>query len=71
MRWVVGDHAITGSAASSSQMRRFETKWLCRSENLAALADLPGQWIDKAHQRQPPRVIVLDTDPSESPTYGA
>jgi hypothetical protein len=29
MRWVVGDRAITGYAASASQMGRFETKWLC------------------------------------------
>jgi hypothetical protein len=52
-------------------MGRFETKWLCRPENLAALADLPGQWIDKVQQRRPPKVIVLDMDSSESPTYGA
>jgi hypothetical protein len=51
-------------------MGRFETKWLSRTENLAALADLPGQWIDKAHQRRPPKTIVLDMDSSESPTYG-
>jgi Transposase DDE domain group 1 len=70
MRWVVGDRAITGLAASASQMGRFETKWLCRAENLAALADLPGQWIDKVHQRRPPKMIVLDMDSSESPTYG-
>src|SRR5712664_2418759 len=70
MRWVVGDRAITGSAASLSQMGRFETKWLSRLENLSALADLPGQWIDKVHQRRPPKVIVLDMDSSESPTYG-
>ncbi len=70
MRWVVGDGAIARSAASTSQMGRFETKWLCRSENLAALADLPGQWIDKVQQRRPPRIIVLDMDSSESPTYG-
>jgi Transposase DDE domain group 1 len=70
MRWVVGDRAITGFAASASQMGRFETKWLCRSENLAALADLPGQWIDKVQQRRPPKRIVLDMDSSESPTYG-
>src|SRR3954463_1141047 len=49
MRWVVGDRAISGSAASASQMGRFETKWLSRPENLTALADLPGQWIDKVH----------------------
>src|SRR6476620_10349442 len=70
MRWVVGDPAITGSAASTSQMGRFETKWLSRPENLDALADLPGQWIDKVHQRRLPKIIVLDMDSSESPTYG-
>jgi hypothetical protein len=70
MRWVVGDRAITGFAASASQMGRFETKWLCRPENLAALTDLPGQWIDKAHNRRPPKMIVLDMDSSVSPTFG-
>src|SRR6478752_3871202 len=30
MRWVVGDRAISGSAASASQMGRFETRWLSR-----------------------------------------
>ena len=70
IRWVVGEWAITGFAASASQMGRFETKWLCRPENLAALADLPGQWIDKVHRRRSPKTIVLDMDSSESPTYG-
>ena len=71
MRWVVGGGAPTGQAASASQMGRFETEWLARPENLAAVADLPGQWIDAVHQRRRPRVIVLDMDSSESPTYGA
>jgi hypothetical protein len=70
MRWVVGDRAIAGTAASASQMGRFETKWLSRPENLAALGDLPGQWIDAVHQRRQPKIIVLDMDSSESPTYG-
>lgn len=70
MRWVVGDRAISRYAASASQMGRFETKWLCRQENLAALAALPGEWIDKVHERRPPKTIVLDMDSSESPTYG-
>ena len=70
MRWVVGDRAIAGFAASASQMGRFETRWLCRSENFAALADLPGRWIDKVQQRRRPKTIVLDMDSSESPTYG-
>jgi len=70
MRWVVGDRAITGSAASASQMGRFETEWLTGSENLAALTDLPGRWIDAVHKRRQPRAIVLDMDSSESETYG-
>lgn len=40
------------------------------AENLAALADLPGQWIDKVHERRPPKQIVLDMDSSGSPTCG-
>jgi hypothetical protein len=28
--------------------------------NLAALADLPGQWIDAVRQRRQPRVVVHD-----------
>src|ERR687895_1476344 len=47
MRWVVGDRAVREAAASASQMGRFETEWLTRPENLAALADLPGRWIDR------------------------
>src|SRR3954451_9548648 len=62
MRWVVGDRAIPSSAASASQMRRFETKWLSRPENFTALADLPGQWIDKVRWRRGPKTIILDMD---------
>jgi hypothetical protein len=69
MRWVVGDRAIKESA-STTQMGRYETEWLTRPENLAALADLPARWIDSVHTRRPPRIIVLDMDSSESPTYG-
>ena len=36
----------SGCAASPSQMGRFETRWLAAPENLSALADLSGQWID-------------------------
>jgi hypothetical protein len=70
MRWVVGGQAPMSRAASASQMGRFETEWLTRPANLAALADLPGQWIEAVHQRRPPRAVVLDMDSSESPTYG-
>ena len=58
------------SAASPSQMGRFETQWLATPKNFAALADLSGQWIDLVHGRRPPRGIVLDMDSSVSPTHG-
>src|SRR3954469_3273785 len=68
LRWVVGDRAISGSAASASQMGRFETKWLSRPENLTVLANLSGQWIDKVRRRRGPKIVILDMDSSESPT---
>ena len=70
MRWIVGGKAAQGCAASPSQMGRFETQWLAAAENLSALADLSGQWIDLVHGRRPPRGIVLDMDSSVSPTHG-
>ena len=39
-------------------------------ENLSALADLSGKWIDLVHARRPPRGIVLDMDSTVSPTHG-
>ena len=47
MRRVVGGRARTHHAASTSQMGRFETTVLTQPENVAALMDLPGQWIDR------------------------
>ena len=29
-----------------------------------------GMWIDKVHDRRPPRMIILDMDSSVSPTHG-
>ena len=70
MRWIIGGNAAHGSAASPSQMGRFETQWLATDTNLAGLIDLSGQWIDLVHSRRPPRGIVLDMDLSVSPTHG-
>ena len=70
MRWIVGGKAVAGRAASASQMGRFETEWLTEGENLAALGDLSGQWIDRVHTQRPPKGIVLDMDSSVSPTFG-
>ena len=46
MRWIVGGKAVERGGASTSQMGRFETELLATNDNLAALADLPGMWID-------------------------
>ena len=70
MRWIVGGHAVEKQAASASQMGRFETEFLATDDNLAALADLSGAWIDRVHDRRPPKMVVLDMDSSVSPTYG-
>ena len=70
MRWIVGGRAATKQAASTSQMGRFETDWLANNENLVALADLGGRWIDRVHSRRPLNGIVLDMDSSVSETYG-
>jgi hypothetical protein len=70
MRWIVGGGAVTKQAASASQMGRFETEFLAADDNLAALADLSGLWIDRVHDRRPPKEVVLDLDSSVSPTYG-
>ena len=70
MRWIVGGKAVERSGASTSQMGRFETELLATNDNLAALADLSGIWIDRVHDRNPPKLVVLDMDSSVSPTYG-
>jgi len=70
MRWIVGGHAVAKQAASASQMGRFETEFLATDESLAALADLSGAWIERVHDRRPPKMMVLDMDSSVSPTHG-
>ena len=70
MRWIVGGKAAKGRAASPSQMGRFETQWLAASANLSALANLSGNWIDRARRDEPDSEIVLDMDSSVSPTHG-
>ena len=70
MRWIVGSKAIERQAASTSQMGRFETELLATDENVEALVDMNGVWIDKVHDRHPPKMIILDMDSSVSPTHG-
>jgi len=66
MRHVVGGRAAQADkdAASPSGVGRFETEMLSQRHNLTALMNLSGQWIDKAHLRQPLRELILDMDKS-------
>ena len=70
MRWIVGGKAVERQAASTSQMGRFETELLASDANLEALTDMNGVWIDRVHDRRPPKMIILDMDSSVSPTHG-
>lgn len=70
MRQLVGGRAVKRGAASASAMGRFETAMLTRPDNLAVLTELSGRWIDAVHNRQPPKVVTLDMDSSESPVHG-
>ena len=54
MRWIVGGRAVAKQAASASQMGRFETEFLATDDNIVALADLSGAWIDQVHDLQRP-----------------
>ena len=70
MRQVVGGRAKDHTAASTSQMSRFETETLTRPHNLKALSDLPGVWVDRVRKHKPIRKLILDMDSSVSPTHG-
>jgi hypothetical protein len=68
MRAIVGGEGLDRAAASSSQMGRFETKWLADA-NLAALTDLSGTWIERVHECKPPDSIFSTwTVPRAQPT---
>jgi hypothetical protein len=70
MRHVVGGRATEYTAASTSEMGRFETEVLTQRGNLKALTKLSGKWIDRLRERQPMRELILDMDSSVSETYG-
>ena len=70
IRWIVGGKAVERQAASTSQMGRFETELLASDANVEVLANMNGVWIDRVHDRRPPKMIILDMDSSVSPTHG-
>jgi RNA polymerase sigma factor (sigma-70 family) len=60
LRTVVGGRAKGNTAASASEMARFETETLSTKENLKHLMDLSGQWIDQAHPHRKLTKLILD-----------
>jgi Transposase DDE domain group 1 len=70
MRIVVGGRAKDQTAASPSEMARFETETLSTQDNLKRLTDLSGRWIDQAHRHRKLTQLILDMDSSVSETYG-
>jgi len=70
MRFVVGGRARARSAASTSQMGRFETEVLTDPYHVEALMDLSGKWVDRVRGHKPIREVILDLDSSVSETYG-
>src|SRR5438477_1086940 len=70
LRTVVGGRAKEQTAASTSEMARFETETLSTKENLKFLMDCSGKWIDQAHQHRKLNKLILDMDSSVSETYG-
>jgi hypothetical protein len=70
LRTVVGGRAKGNTAASASEMARFESETLSTKENLKHLLDLSGQWIDQAHPHRKLTKLILDLDSSVSETYG-
>ena len=70
LRTVVGGRAKDNTAASTSEMARFETETLSSTDNIKLLIDLSGKWIDQAHQHRKLTKLILDMDSSVSETYG-
>ncbi len=70
LRAVVGGRARYSTAASTSEMARFETETLATKPNLNQLMELSGRWIDRAHRHRKLTRLVLDMDSSVSETYG-
>ena len=57
MRWVVGGKAISRPLPPA---RWDASRRLATAENVEALRRLNGVWIDKVHDRHPPKMIILE-----------
>ena len=48
----------------------FETQMLSVQDNLKALSEVNGRWVERALEKTTHRRIILDIDSSESPVHG-
>ena len=70
MRRITGKKLDDKNAASANTMGRFETKMLSVKDNLKALSEVNGRWVERALQKTTHRRIILDMDSSASPVHG-
>jgi hypothetical protein len=70
MRIVGSGRAKNQTAASASEMARYETETHSSKENLKHLMDLSSQWIDQAHHHRRLTKLILDMGSSVSEIYG-
>ncbi len=70
MRRITGKKLDDKNAASANTMGRFETKMLSVEDNLKALSEVNGRWVERALQKTTHRRIILDMDSLASPVHG-
>ena len=70
MRAIAEKKNVKKNAASTNTMGRFETEVLTLRENLKALSEINGRWVQRAINKTSYRRIILDMDSSESPVHG-
>ena len=70
MRRITGKKLDDKNAASANTMGRFETQMLSVEDNLKALSEVNGRWVERALQKTTHRRIILDMDSSASPVHG-
>ncbi len=70
MRAITEKRNAKKNAASTNTMGRFETEVLTLRENLKALSEINGRWVQRAISKTSYRRIILDMDSSVSPVHG-
>jgi len=70
MRAITEKRNAKKNAASTNTMGRFETEMLTLKENLGALSEINGRWVQRAIAKTKHRRLILDADSSKSEVYG-